>query len=162
MKIEEIDASEQIGDLGKILSDQEKKKGVLIHALQQIQEDTGYLPEDILRKLSKKLGISMSEIYSVASFYKMFYFQPRGEKIVKVCLGTACYVRGSKKVLNVLENEFNVKDGETTKDLTMTLETVGCVGCCGLAPVTTINDDIFGEIIGSKKTERLIRAIRGD
>ncbi len=162
MKIEEIDVSEQIGELGRILSDQEKKRGILIHALQQIQEDIGYLPEDILRKLSEKLNISMSEIYSVASFYKMFYFQPRGEKIVKVCLGTACYVRGSRKVLNALGNEFNVRDGETTKDLSLTLETVGCVGCCGLAPVTTINDDIFGEIIGSKKIEVLIMAIRKD
>jgi NADH:ubiquinone oxidoreductase subunit E len=162
MKIEEIDVSEQIGELGRRLSDQQKKKGILIHTLQQVQGDIGYLPENILRKLSEKLNISMSEIYSVASFYKMFYFQPRGEKVVKVCLGTACYVRGSKNILNALKNEFNIKDGETTKDLSLTLETVGCVGCCGLAPVTTISDDVVGEIIGSKKIEGLIRSIRED
>jgi len=104
----------------------------------------------------------MSEIFSVASFYKMFHFNPRGKKIVKVCLGTACYVRGSKKVLDAMENAFDIKNGETTEDLAVTLETVGCVGCCGLAPVTTINDDVVGEITGSRKLERLILSVRED
>ena len=90
----------------------------------------------------------------------MFHFKPRGKKVVKVCLGTACYVRGSKKVLNILENEFGVRNGETTEDLAMTLETVGCVGCCGLAPVATVNDNVVGEIIGGKKLEGFIRSIR--
>jgi NADH:ubiquinone oxidoreductase subunit E len=92
----------------------------------------------------------------------MFHFKPRGKKIVKVCLGTACYVRGSKKVLSALETEFNVHSGETTDDRAMTLETVGCVGCCGLAPVATINEDIIGEVIGDKKLEVLIRSIKQD
>lgn len=159
MKVEEIDIDEQIGEVGKILFDHDKKSGVLIHALQQIQEDMGYLPEDVLRKLSKNLHLALSEIYSVASFYKMFHFKPRGKKIVKVCLGTACYVRGSKNVLTSLEDKFNVKSGETTEDLAMTLETVGCVGCCGLAPVATINEDVVGEITGNRKIEGLIRSI---
>jgi len=162
MQIEKIQVDEQLGEIGGILTDQEKKKGILIHALQQIQADIGYLPEDIVRELSVHLNLSMSEIFSVASFYKMFYFKSRGKKIVRVCLGTACYVRGSKKVLNALENAFDIKNGETTGDLAMTLETVGCVGCCGLAPVATINDDITGEIIGSRKLEGLIRSIRED
>lgn len=80
MKVEEIDIDEQIGEVGTILFDHDKKRGVLIHALQQIQEDMGYLPEDVLRKLSKNLHLSLSEIYSVASFYKMFHFKPRGKK----------------------------------------------------------------------------------
>ena len=129
-----------------MLTEQEKKKGVLIHALHRIQEDNGYLPEDVLRRLSQHLNIPLSEIYSVATFYKMFHFKPRGKKVVKVCLGTACYVRGSKKVLTALETEFNVRNGETTDDRALTLETVGCVGCCGLAPVATINEDVIGEI----------------
>ena len=162
MQIEKIRVDEQIGEIGRMLTDQEKKKGILIHALQQIQADIGYLPEDIVRELSRHLNLSMSEIFSVASFYKMFYFKPRGKKIVKVCLGTACYVRGSKKVLNAMENAFDIKSGETTEDLAMTLETVGCVGCCGLAPVTTVNDEVTGEIIGSGKLEGLIRSIRED
>ena len=160
MQIEKILVDEQIGEIGRILTDQEKNKGIVIHALQQIQADSGYLPEDTIRELSKHLNLSMSEIFSVASFYKMFHFKPRGKKIVKVCLGTACYVRGSKKVLDAMENAFDIKNGETTEDLAVTLETVGCVGCCGLAPVTTINDDVVGEIIGSRKLESLILSIR--
>ena len=162
MNVDEINLDEKIGEVGRILSDQAKKKGILIHALQQIQEDNGYLPGDILKRLSVTLSIPLSDIYSVASFYRMFHFTPRGKKIVRVCLGTACYVRGSKKVLNALESEFQVHNGETTEDLAMTLETVGCVGCCGLAPVATINENIIGEIIGEKNVERLIRSIKTD
>lgn len=158
----EIDIDQQIGEVGAILTGQEKMRGVLIYALHRIQEDNGYLPEDVLRRLSQNLNIPLSEIYSVASFYKMFHFKPRGRKVVKVCLGTACYVRGSKRVLNVLEAEFNVYNGETTDDLSMTLETVGCVGCCGLAPVAMINEDVIGEIIGEKKLKGLLNSIRED
>jgi len=162
METETIDIDEQMGEVGRILAHKEKNRGVLIHVLHQIQEDNGYLPEDILRKLSKNLNISLSEIYSVASFYKMFHFKQRGKKIVKVCLGTACYVRGAKKVLTSLETMFDVRSGETAADLSITLETVGCVGCCGLAPVATINQDVVGEIIGEKKLETLIRSIKED
>jgi len=161
MKVEEIDVNKEIGVVGTLLSEYEKTRGILIHSLHMIQEDNGYLPGDILSNLSKKLDIPLAEIYSVASFYKMFHFKPRGKKIVKVCLGTACYVRGSKKILTTFEEEFNIKDGDTTEDLLLTLETVGCVGCCGLAPVTTINDVVIGEV-GTKKLEGLIESIRED
>ncbi len=160
MKLEEIDVQQQIGEVGEIISQKEAQRGILIYSLHQVQEENGYLPEEELRKLSDKLGIALSEIYSVASFYKMFHFKPRGKKVVKVCLGTACYVRGSKNLLQSLENEFQIKSGDTTDDLAMTLETVGCVGCCGLAPVATINDEVTGEIIGERKTENLIQEIR--
>lgn len=162
MEIERIDVDGQIGEIGQILRDQEKKRAILIQTLQQIQEAYGYLPEDALRSLSKHLNLSLSEIFGVASFYKMFYFKPRGRNIAKVCLGTACYVRGSKKVLEAIENAFDIKNGETTNDLSLTLETVGCVGCCGLAPVTVVNDVVVGEIIGSRKLEWLIRSLRED
>lgn len=161
MIVDEIDVDEQIGEVGRILSDQERKRGLLIYALQQIQEHDGYLQEEVLSRLSKNLNISLSEVYSVASFYKMFHFKPRGRKIVKVCLGTACYVRGSKKVLTAIQEEFKVQSGETTEDLALTLETVGCVGCCGLAPVTVVNEDVIGEI-GTKKLEALIKSIKVD
>jgi NADH:ubiquinone oxidoreductase subunit E len=160
MSATDLDVEKRIGEIGGILEEREKNRGVLIQTLHQIQEDNGYLPEDVLKKLSESLNMALSEIYSVASFYKMFHFKPRGKKVVKVCLGTACYVRGSKKVLNALENEFKVKNGETTEDLAMTLETVGCVGCCGLAPVSTINEEVIGEIIGKKKMEKLVRSIK--
>ncbi len=160
MQVEEIQVDQQIGEIGQFLTDQEKKKGILVQALQQIQQDAGYLPEDKVTDLSRHLNLSLAEIFSVASFYKMFYFKPRGKKIVKVCLGTACYVRGSKKVLEAMENAFDIKNGETTADLAVTLETVGCVGCCGLAPVTTVNDAVVGDLIGSRKAENLILSLR--
>jgi NADH-quinone oxidoreductase subunit E len=159
MKVEEMDVNREIGVVGTILSEYEKTRGILIHSLHMIQEDNGYLPGDILRILSKKLNIPLAEIYSVASFYKMFHFKPRGRKIVRVCLGTACYVRGSKKILDTIEEEFKIKDGDTTEDLALTLETVGCIGCCGLAPVTMVNDEITGEI-GKKKLDGLVKSIK--
>jgi len=162
MRLEGIEIDEQIGEVGRILDEKEKVRGILIHVLHHIQEDNSYLPEDELRRLSRNIGIPLSEIYSVASFYKMFHFKPRGKKVVKVCLGTACYVRGSKKVLDMLEKEFEIKTGETTEDLAMTLETVGCVGCCGLAPVSTINEEVIGEIIGEKRLQNLARKIKED
>lgn len=159
MEIEAIDVDEQIGEVGRILHDTEKKRGILIHVLQKIQEDNGYLPENVLRNVSKKLNLPLAEIYSIASFYKQFHFKPRGKKIVKICMGTACYVRGAKEILNTVEDKFSVKAGETTEDLAMTLDTVGCIGCCGLAPVATVNDEVKGEI-SSKKLDRLIKLIK--
>lgn len=159
MKVEELNVIEEIGRVGTIISVHAMNRGVLIHTLQKIQEDNGYLPEDVLRNLSRKLDLPLAEIYSVASFYKQFHFTPRGRKVVRVCMGTACYVRGSKKVLTTLEDEFGIKTGETTEDLALTLETVGCIGCCGLAPVSTINEDVVGEI-DSKKLNKFIKIIQ--
>ncbi|MBI5025457.1 MAG: NAD(P)H-dependent oxidoreductase subunit E [Nitrospirae bacterium] len=146
----EIKVNEVIGYTGEVLTERQKKTGILIHALQKIQEEYNYLPEDVLKKLSEKLAVPLSDIYSTASFYKQFYFTPRGKNIIKVCMGTACHVRGSAKVLRSLEEEFDMKEGETTPDLSMTLETVGCIGCCGLAPVATINENIVGEMDENK------------
>jgi NADH-quinone oxidoreductase subunit E len=154
-----LKSDEMIGHIGEVLSDREKKRGILIYAFQKIQEEYNYLPEDALKIISEQFNIPLSDIYSTASFYKQFYFTPRGKKIVRVCTGTACHVRGAESVLNLLEDEFQVEPGETTPDLSMTLETVGCVGCCGLAPVATINEQIVGEI-DKKKVETMIRTIK--
>ncbi len=159
MDIEEINVEEKIGPVGEILKEEDGKLSVLIHFLQIIQSEEGYLPGDSLAKLSKRLGFPLSEIYGVASFYKQFNFKPRGKKVVRVCMGTACYVRGAENVLSGLKEEFDIKEGETTEDLRITLETVGCVGCCGLAPVATVNDAVFGEIV-SKKVDKLIKSIK--
>ena len=159
MEISEIVVEEQIGPAVKVLNEDDAKRSTVIHFLQMIQEEEGYLSRNSLSDLSKKLGLSLSEIYGIASFYKQFYFKPRGKKIVKVCMGTACYVRGSENVLNVLEEGFGIKNGETTEDLLITLETVGCVGCCGLAPVATVNDSVVGEIV-SKKADKLFKFIK--
>ncbi len=150
LKVDEV-----IGHIGNVLTETQKKRGILIHAFQQIQEEHNYLPEEELIRLSKNLDIPLSDVYSTATFYKQFYFTPRGKKIVRVCRGTACHVRGADEVLKKIEDEFKIEAGETTSDLLMTLETVGCIGCCGLAPVATINEDIVGEI-DVKKLEGMV------
>ncbi|MEW6600716.1 MAG: NADH-quinone oxidoreductase subunit NuoE [Nitrospirota bacterium] len=152
-------ADEVLGQIGTVLTDSQKKRGILIHAFQKIQAEHNYLPEEELISLSKNLGIPISDVYSTATFYKQFYFNPRGKKIVRICTGTACHVRGADKVLHKIEDEFTIKEGETTSDLSMTLETVGCIGCCGLAPVATINEDIVGEI-DMNKLEVIVDSIR--
>lgn len=151
--------NEVFGHAADVLTEAQKKRGILIYAFQQIQEEHNYLPEEELKKLSKNLDIPLSDVYSTATFYKHFYFTPRGRKIVRVCTGTACHVRGADKVLNKIKDEFEIDEGETTDNLSMTLETVGCIGCCGLAPVATINEDITGEI-DMKKIDEIIESIK--
>ena len=153
MKAEVIDIEEHYGDTGEVLTTEQKKRGLLIHAFQEMQKEYNYLPEDKLKELSRSLNVPLSDVYSTASFYKHFYFKPRGKNIVCVCIGTACHVRGAAKVLHTLEEEFGVKEGETTPDMSLTLETVGCVGCCGLAPVVTVNEDVVGEVVSKKVSE---------
>ncbi len=159
--IERIELDRDLGPQGQVASPEQKKRAVLIPTLHRIQEDYGYLPGEALERLSKKLGIPLSEIYSVASFYHQFHFSPRGKKIVRVCMGTACHVRGAQKVLDKLQEHFRIEVGETTPDLKMTLETVGCVGCCGLAPVVTVNEDVVGEL-NPAKMEDLIKEIESE
>lgn len=160
MNVAEINIDEKIGNVGEVLTGEQKKRGVLIHALQNIQKEHNYLPEDVLKALAKRLSLPLSEVYSTASFYKHFYFKPRGKNVVCVCLGTACHVRGAGKVLERIEESFGVKEGETTDDMSLTLETVGCVGCCGLAPVVTVNDEVEGDL-NPKKVDELIKTIKG-
>lgn len=142
-------------EAGDIITEGQKRKGLLIHALQSIQKEYNYLPEEKLQALSRELDIPLSDIYSTASFYKHFYFKPRGKNVVCVCMGTACHVRGAGKVLEGLKERFGIKEGETTPDLSVTLETVGCVGCCGLAPVVTVNEEVIGAV-DSKKIHEIM------
>ncbi len=158
MNVEELNVDEKIGNVKDVLSEAQKKRGVLIHAFQSIQKEHNYLPEDVLNSLSKKLNIPLSEVYSTASFYKHFYFKPRGRNVVCVCVGTACHVRGASKVLEKIEESFGIKEGETTADMAMTLETVGCVGCCGLAPVVTVNEEVVGDL-NPKKVDEVITMV---
>ncbi|MGQ9512189.1 NADH-quinone oxidoreductase subunit NuoE family protein [Thermodesulfitimonas sp.] len=116
------------------------KDGVLNDILEDIQQEFGYLPEEALSVVAAERGLSLAEIYGVASFYARFYFTPRGKNIIQVCMGTACHVRGAARVLAKLEEGLGLKCGETSPDLKYTLETVRCVGACALAPVVVINE----------------------
>jgi len=158
MNLDTISVDEIIGKVGTILDDTQRSRGILIQALHKIQEEEGYLSEETLKALSEKFNIPPAEIYSVASFYSQYHFSPRGKKIVRVCVGTACHVRGASMIVEALESHFDIKQGNTTPDLKLTLETVGCIGCCGLAPVATVNEEITGEV-GPEQLKVLIKEI---
>jgi len=145
-----IDVAEDIGQVSEILTEKQKRRAVLIHAFHKTQKEHNYLPEEALKEISKELGVPLSDVYCTASFYKQFYFTPRGRNIVCVCVGTACHVRGAKAVVEQIEGAFDLKVGETAKDMSVTLETVGCVGCCGLAPVMVVNEETTGELTPTK------------
>ena len=112
--------------------------------LQDIQEEYRYLPKEALFYLAKKIDVSIAKIYSVATFYENFSLEPKGKYVIKICDGTACHVRKSIPILNALQNKLNLKEGKkTTDDGLFTVETVSCLGACGLAPVMTVNDKVY-------------------
>ena len=122
-------------------------KGSVIPVLQQAQDIFGYLPKDVLVHISKEIDVPISQIYGVVTFYAQFHLAPRGENIIRSCQGTACHVRGAKAVLVSIKEKLGLKDGQvTTPDLKFTLETVACIGACGLAPVFMVNDDTHGRL----------------
>ncbi len=122
-------------------------KGSVIPVLQQAQDIFGYLPKDVLVHISKEIDVPISQIYGVVTFYAQFHLAPRGENIIRSCQGTACHVRGAKAVLASIKEKLGLKDGQvTTPDLKFTLETVACIGACGLAPVFMVNDDTHGRL----------------
>lgn len=121
-------------------------KSALIPMLQKVQANLGFVPRDAIRFISEILGISVSEVYGVATFYNQFRLNPVGKHIIKVCRGTACHVKGSGQLLSLLENELGIKVGETTKDKVFSLEAVACLGACSIAPVIMIDDKFFGHL----------------
>ena len=129
-----------------ILTKYKDTKGALIPVLQATQNAYGYLPKEILVHISKEMNIAISQIYGVITFYSQFHLQPRGKNIIRVCQGTACHVRGAKTILETVEKSLGIKPGETSADASFTLETVACIGACGLAPVLMINDDTHGRL----------------
>ena len=129
----------------KILSKYEKDKSNLIQILNEVQETYGYIPESVQLEISKYLGIEMAEIYGVITFYARFTLKPKGKYNIAVCLGTACFVKGSEKVLDRVKQKLGIDVGETTKDGKFSIEATRCIGACGLAPVFTVNDEVYGK-----------------
>jgi NADH-quinone oxidoreductase subunit E len=123
----------------------------LVSILQDVQAKYNYLPREILEEVSRGLGIPLTQVYSVATFFKSFSLTPRGRHLINVCLGTACHVRGAVRVLETIQRELDILPRETTEDLKYTLETVNCVGACALGPIVVID----GEHVGEMKTERV-------
>ena len=131
-------------------------KEMLIMILQAIQKRYNYLPEPALLYVSQRMGVPLSEIYGVGTFYKTFSIQPRGRNIISVCLGTACHVREAYRLNDRLQEILNVQDGETTGDGRFTLEVVRCVGCCSHGPVVKINEDIYSGI-GPDEVQKILK-----
>ncbi len=132
--------------IGPILDNYQRDQGMLIPILQDVQAEFHYLPREALLEISEGLSIPLSQVYSVATFFKSFSLEPRGRHLINICLGTACHVRGAVRVLERIEEELGIKQGETTKDLKFTLETVNCVGACALGPIAKIDEQYWGEI----------------
>jgi NADH-quinone oxidoreductase subunit E len=127
----------------------------LIPILQEIQEQFGYLPAEAMQQTADFLHISNSTVFSVATFYALFKFDPTGKKMVKVCRGTACHVRGATRILDEVQKKLKIVPGETSDDLEYSLETVACFGSCALAPVMVVNDTVYGRMTPTKVDEIL-------
>ncbi len=130
--------------LEPILAEYRDQKGAVIPILQKAQDLYGYLPEEAMKEIAKKSGISISQLYGVATFYAQFNLEPRGRHIISVCDGTACHVRGAPKLVKAVEDKFNLKAGGSDPDYQYTLEIVYCLGSCGLAPIALVNGQVFG------------------
>lgn len=120
--------------------------GPLMKALQKAQEIYGYLPQEIQIRIAETFDVPLSEIYGIATFYSQFNLYPRGEYKIGICLGTACYVKGSGDILKRFKTKLGIEPGQTTPDRKFTLEATRCIGCCGLAPVLTVNDEVYGKV----------------
>lgn len=132
--------------IDRVIETYKGQEGALIPILHKVQESYGYLPEDVQAYIAEKLNIPLSEVYGVVSFYSLFSTEPKGKHKVSVCLGTACYVKGSGQILAEFEKQLGIKVGETTEDGNFTLEACRCLGACGLAPVLMVNDHVHGRL----------------
>ena len=145
----------------KILNQYNKKQQFVIAILQDIQEHYHYLPREIFPYLANELNMSEARVYSVATFYENFSLEPKGKYVIKICDGTACHVRRSIPILEALYKELGLsKDKQTTEDMLFTLETVSCLGACGLAPVLTVNDKVYPAMTPEKAIE-MVNELRG-
>ena len=135
--------------------------GELIPVLQHVQEELGYLPEEAITEIARFIGVSESRVFSVATFYAQFRFTPTGRNRVMVCRGTACHVRGGEKILAEMEKQLGIKEGETTPDMEFSLETVACIGACGLAPTMMINRNTYGHLT-TEKISGILDSVRSE
>lgn len=146
MKLEKVD---------KIIDRYPAKQGILIQLLLDIQNEFNWIPEAAIVRISERLQVPVSQIYRIASFYKVMSLAPIGRHLIQVCLGTACHVRGGPKILDKVEECLKIKTGGTTSDMKFTLRRVNCLGCCALGPVMVVDNDYHGKITTAKVKEVL-------
>jgi NADH:ubiquinone oxidoreductase subunit E len=133
-------------ELEKVINEKSSLENPLIEILREAQEIFGYLPEEVQQFIAEKLNVPLSEVYGVVTFYNFFSMKPRGRHVINVCTGTACYVKGAPRILQMLSDELGIQLGETTPDNLFTLSSVRCVGACSLAPVFVIGEETYGRI----------------
>lgn len=148
--------------LQEILGAHGKGPNKLVPILLAVQEAFGYLPEDVVTQVGEFLGMGKGQVYSVASFYKRFQLTPVGKRRVTVCRGTACHIRGAPHIVTEIEKTIGINEGETSKDMEYTLETVACIGCCALAPCLKVNETVHGTMTARKAKELFDDLPHGD
>ena len=141
--------------IDEIIGEYPAQQGVLIQLLLDLQSEFNWISKETILRINERLQIPISQIYRVASFYKAMSLKPRGKHIVNVCLGTACHVRGGARIIDKVEENLNIKAGETTQDMKFTLERVNCLGCCALGPVIMVDKDYYGKVAPTKVKEVL-------
>lgn len=151
--------AEGIKDLQAFIKDHQDQEGALMPVLQEAQHKFGYLPKEIIEIISEGLKVPISEVYGVITFYSQFTLIPNGEFDVSICMGTACYVRGAQELVNAVAKELGIAVGETTTDMKFSVSETRCLGACGLAPVLTVNEDVYGRI-GPKDVKGIIEKYR--
>lgn len=142
--------------LEPVFEEFQAQKGALIPVLQRAQDIYGYLPADVLKTISERMGVALSQVYGVTTFYAQFYLTRRGRHIIRQCDGTACHVRGAAKIVRALEQDLGIKAGETTPDYRATYEVVYCLGSCGLAPTAMVDNEVVGKLV----PERMLDIVR--
>lgn len=137
---------EQEAELRKVIAEHKDDKGALMPVLQKAQDIYGYLPIEVQKIIAIEMDIPLEKVYGVVTFYSQFSLNPKGKYKISVCLGTACYVKGSGDIFNKLSEKLGIKNGECTSDGKFSLEACRCIGACGLAPVLTVNEDVYGRL----------------
>lgn len=153
-----VPADSQGAEMAEVVERHPRRPGELLAILLDLQETYHYLPRTALKEVARYLAVPESRVYSVATFYKALTLKPRGERVIRTCLGTACHLRGSPAVLERIEAVLGIKPGETTADGRFTLETVNCLGACALAPVVVIGEETYGQMTPDK-VEKLLREL---
>ena len=147
---------EQKAKLEEIIAAHKGEAGALMPVLQKAQDVYGYLPKEVQDRIAAGLEIPVSEVYGVVTFYAQFLLNPKGQHPVAVCLGTACYVKGSGLLMEKLEQLLGIKNGGITEDLKFSLDATRCIGACGLAPVLTVNEDVYGRIATDAEVDEIL------
>ncbi len=145
--------TEEVLDLTKldeIAKEVGEERGALIPILQRAQHTYGYLPKEVLRAISERLSVPLSRVLGVATFYSQFHLTPRGRHVIQQCDGTACHVRGAKRIISAVERKLGIKAGEMTPDLKLTYEVVYCLGCCAIGPAAMVDEQVVGQLVPEK------------